>query len=61
MFGLIYYFFILFYQPVIHGVNEQNNYSKRNVVAANFIINRSEILSPKYYSIEDDLLYQYTF
>ena len=61
LFGLIYYFFILFYQPVIHGTNEQNNYSKRNVALASFIVKRSDILTPKYHSVEDNLLHQCTF
>nr|NP_049598.1 apocytochrome b [Tetrahymena pyriformis]AAD41943.1 apocytochrome b [Tetrahymena pyriformis] len=61
LFGLIYYFFILFYQPVLHGTNEQNNYSKKNVALASFVVNRSDILSPKYHSVEDNLLHQITF
>nr|YP_740791.1 apocytochrome b [Tetrahymena paravorax]ABI51700.1 apocytochrome b [Tetrahymena paravorax] len=61
LFGLIYYFFILFYQPVIHGTNDQNNYNKKNVAIFGFIINRSDIMSPKYHSVEDNLLHQITF
>lgn len=61
LFGLIYYFFILFYQPVIHGTNEQNNYSRKNVSAVNFVINRDDILSPKYHSVEDNVLHQILF
>nr|QBI37899.1 apocytochrome b [Tetrahymena rostrata]QGS65278.1 apocytochrome b [Tetrahymena rostrata] len=61
LFGLIYYFFILFYQPVIHGTNEQNNYSRKNVAITSFIIKRSDILTPKYHSVEDNILHQITF
>lgn len=61
LFGLIYYFFILFYQPVIHGTNEQNNYSRKNVAIAGIIVNRSDILSPKYHSVEDNVLHQFTY
>lgn len=59
--GLIYYFFILFYQPVLHGTNEQNNYSTRNMLSAKILINRSDIFIPKYHSVEDNLLHQITF
>lgn len=59
--GLIYYYFILFYQPVLHGTNDQNNYSKKNTMAANIVTNSTDIVISKYHSIEDNLLHQLFF
>lgn len=61
LFGLIYYFFLLFYQPVIHGISEHNNYSKKNSIINGRIINRVDVIQAKYYSVEDDLFHQITF
>lgn len=61
IFGLLFYFFILFYQPVIHGANEQGLFSQKNTFFFNFFSSKRDILLPKYYSVEDNLLHQFTF
>lgn len=61
LFGLIYYFFLLFYQPVIHGLNNSLNYKKKPSGLSKLITNRTSIMSAKYYSIEDNLIHQLTY
>ena len=61
LFGLIYYFFVLFYQPVLHGVNEQNYYTKKNITITAAGIFTNTIFTPKFYSVDDDVLHHFTF
>lgn len=61
LFGLIYYFFLLFYQPVIQGLNSSLNYKKKPSGISKLITNRSSIVNARYYSIEDNLVYQITY
>lgn len=61
LFGLIYYFFILFYQPVIQGLDNLVNYKKKTSGISKLITKRDTIITTKYYSVEDNLSYQITY
>jgi hypothetical protein len=32
IFGLVYFFFVLFYQPNLHGTTDQNNFNKKTLL-----------------------------
>jgi hypothetical protein len=61
LFGLVFYFFILFYQPTIFGVNEQNFYLKKITTITPFGIKSNIIYTPKNNSIFFEILYNITF
>lgn len=61
LFGLVFYFFILFYQPTILGLNEQNYYSKKTITISPFGIKTNQIFTPKIYAIDDNLIHHVTY
>nr|YP_004841736.1 apocytochrome b [Ichthyophthirius multifiliis]AEL89278.1 apocytochrome b [Ichthyophthirius multifiliis] len=61
LFGLVFYFFILFYQPTILGLNEQNYYSKKLTLISPFGILTNEVYSNKIYSLDDNVFHHITY
>lgn len=61
IFGLIFFFFALFYQPVLHGTSEQNNYGKRSLVAFKYIFKRNNFFNASYFNLEMNLYHQITY
>ena len=61
VFGLLLLFFLLFFQPTIHGTNEQNNYLKRSVVFLKFKLNRSNNYTSNYFILESSIYHQTTY
>ena len=61
IFGLLFYFFILFYQPVLHGTTEQNNYNKRTLLFIKRKLNRYNFFAASYINLEMNLYHQMTY
>lgn len=64
LFGIIYYFFLLFYQPVIHGVIENNEYKKYFTKKLRFYILKKNTLFTNFIkndTIEDNVIHQIGF
>lgn len=61
LFGLVFYFFILFYQPVILGYNEQNLYNKKTITIMSYIFKTNIVYSPKNNLIFCEIFYNLTF
>jgi hypothetical protein len=61
LFGLLLLFFLLFYQPTLHGVNEQNNFFKKNVLFYRRIILKQTVYSSVYFNLESNLYHQITY
>ena len=61
VFGLIFFFFVLFYQPVLHGISEQNSYNKRVLLIFFRKFNRISIFSNIYFNYELNLYHQFTY
>jgi quinol-cytochrome oxidoreductase complex cytochrome b subunit len=61
IFGLIWYFFALFYQPVLHGTTEMNNYNKRPVLFFRKKFNRNNFFVAAYSNLEMNLYHQMTY
>jgi quinol-cytochrome oxidoreductase complex cytochrome b subunit len=61
IFGLLFFFFVLFFQPNIHSNSEQNYYSKLNLTLLTFKFKKPFIFSPITLSTEFNLFYQITY
>jgi hypothetical protein len=61
VFGLLLLFFLLFFQPTIHGTNEQNNYLKRSVLFLRSKIKRSNAYTSTYFILEANIYHQFTY
>lgn len=61
IFGLLFYFIIMFYQPVLHGTTEQNNYYKRNLIIFKYLIKRLTFFNTIYINLETNLYHQFTY
>ncbi len=58
IFGLVFFFFVLFHQPTLHGVNEQNGYLKRSLLFFKNKFKRSTMYSSTFINQEINLYYQ---
>jgi hypothetical protein len=61
IFGLLFFFIALYYQPNLHGTTEQNNYGKRVLLFFGYKVNRVNFFISSYFSIESNLYYQTTY
>lgn len=68
LFGLIYFFIILFYQPNLHGINDQKNYKTTVSTVLNLLHNNNNNKNTKKYEfkfgkigVEYNLYYQLSF
>ena len=61
IFGLIFFFFILFFQPVINGTNELNNYNKKKVLFFNYKIKRKSFFNQFTLNSEINLYFQFFY
>ena len=61
VFGLLLLFFLLFFQPTIHGTNEQNSYMKRSVLFLRNKLKRSNTYVSTYFILEANLFHQFTY
>ena len=61
IFGLLFFFFILFYQPTLHGTSDQNNYNKRSLLFIKHKLKRFNFFSANYINLEMNLYHQTTY
>jgi len=61
VFGLLFFFFFLFYQPIIHGISEENNFNKKLKVFSKHRTKKYNLFSSININIEINLYYQFTF
>lgn len=61
IFGLLFFFFSLFFQPVLHGTSEQNNYNKRVLLFTKQKLNRYNMFSASYFNLEMNIYHQITY
>ena len=61
IFGLLFFFITLYFQPNLHGVNEQNNYNKKILVLFNYKLKRNNFFSVINLPVEFNLYYQTTY
>jgi len=61
IFGLIFFFFILYFQPNLHGTTEQNNYNKKILSFFSSKFKRNNFFVSSVISIETNLFYQLTY
>jgi len=58
IFGLIFFFFVLYYQPNLHGTTEQNNYGKKILLLFLFKLSRSDLFNSSSTSTESNTYFQ---
>jgi quinol-cytochrome oxidoreductase complex cytochrome b subunit len=61
IFGLLFFFFILYFQPNLHGTTEQNSYSTKILSALAHTFDRSSFFSGGYLSLESNYYHQFTY
>lgn len=61
IFGLLFYMFVLFYQPILHGTSEFNNYNKRTLLFFKRKMNRNNFFAASYVNLEMNLYHQFTY
>jgi len=61
IFGLLFFFLILFYQPTLHGTTEQNNYNKRSLLFMKTKLKCSKFFSGSYINLEINLYHHTTY
>jgi quinol-cytochrome oxidoreductase complex cytochrome b subunit len=57
IFGLVFFFLILYFQVGLHGTSEQNNYGKRVLLFLSSKLGRNNFFSSSYVSIESNLYF----
>jgi len=61
IFGLIYFFFVLFHQPTLHGINEHNLYYRRKLLFTYNRINRRKFYKNVFFNVELNIFFQTTY
>lgn len=61
IFGLLFYFFVLFYQPTLHGTSSQNNYNKRILLFLTHKLKRHGFYVAEYLNLEANIFHQITY
>ena len=58
IFSLVFFFFLLYFQPNLHGTTEQNNYSKKVVSVFTSKLKCDKFFTSSYISLESNFVYQ---
>ncbi len=61
IFGLIFFFFALFHQPTLHGLNEHNLYYKRKLLLNSFFLKRRKFYKNSFFNVELNMFFQTTY
>lgn len=61
IFGLLFFFLVLYYQPALHGTSEQNNYFKRILLVIRKKLNRLNLYVATNLNVEINLYYQFIY
>jgi hypothetical protein len=61
IFGLLFFFFILFFQPVINGTNELNNFNKKKFLFFNIKVKKKSYFNQITFNSELNLYFQFFY
>lgn len=61
IFGLVYFFFILFHQPTLHGSGEAALYSKKKLLWNSFFIGKTNFFRNSTINVEINIFFQTTY
>ena len=61
IFGLLFFFFILYFQPNLHGTGDQSNYNKKILALFNNIFNKNSIFSSMTINVEMNRFHHITY
>jgi hypothetical protein len=61
IFGLLFFFFALFHQPTLHGLNEHNLYYRRKLLLNSFFLKRRKFYKNSFFNVELNMFFQTTY
>jgi len=61
LFGIGFFFVVLFYQPTLHGTADQENFNKKPLLFMKWKLNNSSFFSGSYLNLEINLYHQITY
>jgi len=61
IFGLIFFFFTLFHQPTLHGLNEHNLYYRRKLLFTFNRVKRRKFYKNMFFNVELNIFFQTTY
>lgn len=61
IFGVLFFFVVLFYQPTLHGTTEQNNFNKRNLLLNKLKLRCYKFFTSSYINLEINLYHHFTY
>lgn len=61
IFGLLYFFWVLFHQPTLHGMNDINNQYQRRLLLFRFVFKKKDFFVKNYFNPELSLYFQFTY
>jgi hypothetical protein len=61
IFGLVYFFFILFHQPTLHGIGESNYYVKKKLLVASSLVKKTGFFKNSGINVEINFYFQTTY
>lgn len=61
IFGLVYFFISVYFQPSLHGSSEQGGYAKKPLSLMLWLLGREDMFSADYTFLESNLYYQTFF
>lgn len=61
IFGLLYFFWVLFHQPTLHGMNDINNQYQRRLLLFRFVYKKKDFFVKNYFNPELSLYFQFTY
>ena len=61
LFGLVYFFMVLFFQPTLHGTTEQENYNNKTLLLFKYKVKKSKFFAGAYSNLEVNLYHQTTY
>ncbi len=61
IFGLLFFFFALFHQPTLHGLNEHNLYYRRKLLLNSTLLKRRKFYKNSFFNVELNMFFQLTY
>jgi len=61
IFGLLYFFWVLFHQPTLHGMNDIGNQYQRRLLLFRFVYKKKDFFVKNYFNPELSLYFQFTY
>lgn len=61
IFGLVYFFWVLFHQPTLHGMFDTSSQYTRRLLSFSFVLKKKKFFTKNYFNAELSLYFQFTY